>query len=107
MVKSHISDKARIRIINKIKEKIKAIQKSPETGTVNKYNAAILGIMKHIIINAAATIKSGACAGSTGKVVTYNAKTDEVDLVVDEITSIKTISDNIDQIVLDGQINFL
>ncbi|MCT8978869.1 group II intron reverse transcriptase/maturase [Clostridium sp. CX1] len=41
---SRVSDKARKKIINKIKEKIKAIQKNTKTDEVNKYNASILGM---------------------------------------------------------------
>lgn len=44
VAKSHISDKAHRKIIAEIKEKIKAIQKSSKTDTVNKYNASILGM---------------------------------------------------------------
>ncbi|MDP4146930.1 MAG: group II intron reverse transcriptase/maturase [Bacillota bacterium] len=44
VVESHVSDKARKKIINNIKEKIKAMQRGFKTDAVNKYNASILGM---------------------------------------------------------------
>lgn len=47
VVKSHISDKSLKRCKEKIKERIKDIQKSPSIENANKYNATILGLHQY------------------------------------------------------------
>ncbi len=44
VVKSHVSDKAKLKITKTLKERIKGIQHNPCKQTVNKYNATILGM---------------------------------------------------------------
>ena len=44
VIKSHISEKAKTKIIKQIKEQIKTIQKVPITDEINKYNSKVLGI---------------------------------------------------------------
>ena len=43
VIKSHISDKAKIKIQNKLKDKIKEIQKHATSNSVNHYNSMVLG----------------------------------------------------------------
>ena len=44
---SNISDKAKLAIINKLKDQVKVIKKEPTPAQVNKLNAMILGIHQY------------------------------------------------------------
>jgi hypothetical protein len=58
-------------------------------------------------VNYWAFIKNGICSACAGKVIAYNAISDEVEIMIDEYTRIITTSNNIRQDLFDKEGNLL